>query len=260
MKRKVIISIISILLFFIMLIFWGAYVWIGQIPSFILPGPGEVGARLLEMIRSGLILEHSLITLLSILVGFLIGSVLGFLGGYLISRSRTIENIFFPYIMVIQSTPKVSLIPLFVIWFGLGLTSKMLLIILSAFFPVMVNTITGFRSVPEEYFHLMTILRATSRQNVLKMQLPLATPFLMAGLKVAMVQSVIGAIVSEWVAGGKGLGYLLVYGSTQYDSSLLISSILATSILGVVLYVILDVLESRLLHWHASKTVFTEGN
>lgn len=260
MKRKIIISILSVLLFALMLALWRTYIWIGQIPSFILPTPEEVGAQLLEMIRNGLLLKHSLITLLSILVGFLIGSLFGFLNGYIISRSRTIERILFPYVMLVQSTPKVSLIPLLVIWFGLGLTSKMLLIILSAFFPVLVNTIVGFRSVPEEYHHLMTILRASTRQNMFKMQLPLATPFLMAGFKVAMVQSVIGAIVSEWVAGEKGLGYLLVYGSTQYDSSLLISSILATSMLGVILFEIVDVLESRLLHWHASKTVFTEGN
>ncbi len=161
--------------------------------------------------------------------------------------------------MLIQATPKVSLIPLFVIWFGLGMPSKLLLIVLSAFFPVMINTILGMRSIPEDYENLMTILHASERSRVLKMKIPMATPQIMAGLKIAMVQSVIGAIVSEWMAGDQGLGYLLVYASSLYDANLLMSAILATTFLGLILYWSIELVEKRLLFWHESRVAFTEG-
>jgi NitT/TauT family transport system permease protein len=105
----------------------------------------------------------------------------------------------------------------------------------------------------------MTILGATERNRVLKMQIPMATPQIMAGLKIAMVQSVIGAIVSEWMAGDQGLGYLLVYASSLYDANLLMSAILATTFLGLVLYWSIEYAEKKLLFWHESRVAFTEG-
>jgi NitT/TauT family transport system permease protein len=123
----------------------------------------------------------------------------------------------------------------------------------------MVNTILGLRSIPEDYSNLMTVLKATERQRVLKLELPMATPLIMAGLKIAMVQSVIGAIVSEWMAGDRGLGYLLVYGSSLYDANLLMASILATTFLGLILYWSIEFVEKKLLFWHESKLAFTEG-
>jgi NitT/TauT family transport system permease protein len=238
---------------------WHLYVTIGKIPQFLLPSPGAVVGQLLLMIKDGTLVYHSGITSIGIASGFLIGSALGFVCGYLMSKSRVIEDALYPYIMVIQATPKVSLIPLIVIWFGLGLTSKLLIIVLSAFFPVMLNTIVAFRSTPADYYDLMKILNASKRQMLFKVKLPLSVPFIMAGLKVAMVQSVIGAIVSEWVSGKDGLGYLLVFGSTQYNSKLLIASIIATTILGLFFYWIIDFIEAKALFWHESKTIFEEN-
>jgi len=105
----------------------------------------------------------------------------------------------------------------------------------------------------------MTILGASERQSTFKMRLPLATPLIMAGLKIAMVQSVIGAIVSEWMAGDRGFGYLLVYGSSLYDANLLMASIIATTFLGLILYWSIELVEKKLLFWHESKLAFTEG-
>jgi NitT/TauT family transport system permease protein len=162
--------------------------------------------------------------------------------------------------MIIQATPKVALIPLFVIWFGLGPAPKLLLIVLSVFFPVMTNTIAGFRSTPRDYYDLMNILGAQARQTLFKVKLPLSLPIIMAGLKIAMVQAVIGAIVAEWVSGKDGLGYLLVYGSTLYNSRMLIASIIATTVLGVLSYGIIDFIEGRVLFWHESQNIMKEGS
>jgi NitT/TauT family transport system permease protein len=259
MTKKFFIVILSLGLLFAFIGFWKAYVVVNHIPAFILPPPEAVGQRFIGLIRDGTFLSQGWVTLYTILIGFSIGSTLGFFAGYFSARSRVFEEIISPYVMLIQATPKVSLIPLFVIWFGLGMPSKLLLIILSAFFPVMVNTILGIRSIPEDYENLMTILGATERNRVLKMQIPMATPQIMAGLKIAMVQSVIGAIVSEWMAGDQGLGYLLVYASSLYDANLLMSAILATTFLGLVLYWSIEYAEKKLLFWHESRVAFTEG-
>ena len=238
---------------------WKLYVTVKEVPTFMLPPPESIALKFFKMIIDGTLLKNGWITLYSIIIGFTLGSFLGFVAGYFSSRSKMLEDVTAPYVMLIQSTPKISLIPLFVIWFGLGITSKLLLIILSAFFPLMVNTITGFRSIPKEYYELITILRGTRKQSLFKMELPLAMPIIIAGSKVAMVQSVIGAIVSEWIAGEQGLGYLLVYGSVLYDANLLIAAILATAFLGVFLYSILNFVEQKLLFWHESRIIITEG-
>ncbi|HNR78709.1 MAG TPA: ABC transporter permease [Mesotoga infera] len=259
MNKRVLITVLSILFLFLFLGIWKGYIVLNDVPPFILPPPEAVGQRFVALIANGTFIREGWVTLYTIILGFSIGSTMGFLAGYFSARSRTFEEIISPYVMVIQATPKVSLIPLFVIWFGLGMPSKLLLIILSAFFPVMVNTILGLRSIPEDYSNLMTVLKATERQRVLKLELPMATPLIMAGLKIAMVQSVIGAIVSEWMAGDRGLGYLLVYGSSLYDANLLMASILATTFLGLILYWSIEFVEKKLLFWHESKLAFTEG-
>lgn len=259
MNKKVLTVIISILFLVLFLGFWKGYIIINEVPSFILPTPEAVGSEFVDLVMDGTFITEGWITLYTIVIGFVIGSGLGFLAGYFSARSRTFEEIISPYVLLIQATPKVSLIPLFVIWFGLGMPSKLLLIVLSAFFPVMANTIVGMRSVPQDYENLLTILKASERQRVFKLQLPMAMPMILAGLKIAMVQSVIGAIVSEWMAGESGLGYLLVYGSSLYDANLLMASILATTFLGLALYWTIEVVEKKVLFWHESKVAFTEG-
>ncbi len=259
MGKKILISALSILFLVFFLGFWKGYIIIQNVPAYILPSPETVGQKFWDLLTNGTFFRHGWVTLYTIVIGFSIGSVLGFFAGYFSARNRTFEEIVSPYVMLLQATPKISLIPLFVIWFGLGMPSKLLLIVLSAFFPVMINTILGMRSVSEDYENLMTVLGASERQRVLKMKIPLATPLIMAGLKIAMVQSVIGAIVSEWMSGENGLGYLLVFGSAMYDANLLMASILATTFLGLILYWSIEFLEKKLLFWHESKLAFTEG-
>ena len=251
---------ISLLVLLGLLLIWHLYVTLLKVPEYILPKPSGVGEQLILMLRNGTLIHHAGVTALGILAGFIIGTVLGFFSGYALSRSALLEDAFYPYIMIIQATPKVALIPLFVIWFGLGPAPKLLLIVLSVFFPVMANTIAGFRSTPRDYYDLMSILGASARQTLFKVKLPLSLPIIMAGLKIAMVQSVIGAIVAEWVSGKDGLGYLLVYGSTLYNSRMLIASIIATTVLGVLSYGIIEFIEGRVLFWHESQSIMKEGS
>lgn len=252
-------ALLSVLVLAAGVLGWQAYVVLFKVPMFLLPAPTAVAAQLALMAKDGSLAHHAGVTSLGIAAGFLLGSALGFACGYLMSKSRVVEDALMPYVMVVQATPKVSLIPLIVIWFGLGTGAKLLIIVLSAFFPVMLNTVVALRSTPADYHDLMRILNATRSQTLFRMKLPLAVPMIAAGLKVAMVQAVIGAIVAEWVSGKDGLGYLLVFGSTQFNSKLLIASILATTALGLCFYWAIDLIEARLLFWHESRTVFEEN-
>lgn len=253
MKKNFKIYLLSFLIFVLIIAVWKLYIVIGNVSDFILPTPEKVLFKLIEITRNGSLPLHAGYTSLAIVSGFVLGSLFGFLGGCLLSASKTMEKTLMPYVFLLQSTPKVAFIPLLVIWFGLGFTSKLLLIILSAFFPVLLNTLMAFKSIDPSYYELMNILKASKLQTIFRIKLPLSLPLIFAGLKVGMVQSVIGAIVSEWMSGQSGLGYLLVYGSTQFSSDLLLAAILATTFLGLLFYAVIVLIENKVLFWHRTK-------
>ena len=157
------------------------------------------------------------------------------------------------YVLFAQTAPKIALIPLFVLWFGLGWASKLILIVSMVFFPVMASVILGMQSVDRGMRDLMRVLRASRLQTFWEVELPSSLPPIFAGLKVGIVQAVIGAIVAEWISSKSGLGYLLTYASALSDTPLLVAAIIVTSSLGVLLYEVLDVVEGRLFGWHESK-------
>lgn len=240
------------------LVGWNAYVQLMRVPAYLLPGPVAVAEEMWAMVSSGLLWTHTRATLMEVAVGFALGSLLGAVVGFLLSRSPAIEDLIQPYIIFAQTVPKIGLIPLFVVWFGLGIVSKVVLIVSMVFFPVMVNTIVGLRSVPPELREMMRMLKATPLQTLLQVELPSALPLVMAGLRLSIIQAVIGAIVAEWIAGDVGLGFLLIFGSTTYNSTLLVATIIATSLLGVGCYLVVQVVERRLLSWHESASWETE--
>ena len=259
MKRNWRVYLLSIGILILIIGSWEFYIIKYDISDYMLPSPEKVLFKFIEILLDGTLLRHSFATSMAIILGFGIGSGLGFLGGNLLTKSRSVEKTIMPYVFILQSTPKVAFIPLLVIWFGLGFASKLILVVLSAFFPVMLNTLMSFKSIDPSYFELMNILKATKRQIVFKVKVPLSMPMIFAGLKVGMVQSVIGAIVSEWVSGQSGLGYLLVFGSTQFSSDLLMAGIFATTFLGLFFYGIIAVVENKVLFWHRTKQIVLEA-
>ena len=233
---------------------WQLYVTWGQVPAFVLPGPGPVWQKLVSIAKNGTLWRHTAMTVYEIAVGFGLGTALGALVGYFLAQWRALEEFLQPYILFAQTAPKIALIPLFVIWFGLGMTSKIVLIVSSVFFPVMVNTILGLRSVPAELNELLALLKASRWQRLFHIEIPSAFPLFMAGLRLAIIQATIAAIVAEWIAGDVGLGFLLVYGSTTYDAQLLLAAVVATNVVGIACYLALLALERRLLRWQADET------
>jgi NitT/TauT family transport system permease protein len=244
---------LSLLLLAVSLVAWEAIVRVAHVPAFILPPPSQVVVALYRGFASGLYLRHLQVTLLETVLGFVVGSALGFALGTAVAMNRYVEYFFYPYIVMFQSLPKVALAPLIVIWFGLGLTSKVVNAALVAFFPLLVNTMVGLRSADEDRVSLMRSLAANETQIFWMLRLPNALPFVMAGLDIAMILALIGAIVAEFVGATSGLGMLIQSMNFTMDVSGQFSVLLILSVVGLLLNRLILLVRRRVLFWDPSE-------
>ncbi len=221
--------------------------WSG-LPAFILPAPGRVGLRLLDVLRDGSLLYHTLVTLNEILLGLALGLSAAFSLGYALAKSPRLERFLSPYLVASQATPMVAIAPLLVIWLGPGMGVKVLICALIVFFPVLVNTIVGVRGVPAELHTLMRSLRASRWQTFRLLELPAALPVLLGGLRVGATLSVIGAVVGEFMGADRGLGFLVNLGRGQYDTALVFVAVGTLIALALVLYAAVLLLERLTNH------------
>ena len=228
---------------------WWSYVRLFDVPRFVLPAPSDVWWAFFALFRDGTIWPHLAHTLGIIAAGFGIGSALGFALGFVLGKSPRLERIVGPYLFFFQTAPKIALAPLFILWFGLGLTSQIVLVVSLVFFPVMAGTILGLRSVPVNFGFLGDVLNLSKRDRLMRIELPSAVPEIFAGLKVGAVQATIGAILAEWLSGAQGLGYLMVFAGTTYKAPMLFAMVLITSLLGILIYQTVAGLEKWLLSW-----------
>ena len=234
---------------------WEAVVRLFSIPAFILPAPSSIFLALYRGFASALYIDHMWITLAETLMGFVLGSALAFALGIAVALSRRVEYFLYPFIVMFQAMPKVALAPLIIVWFGLGLTSKVVNAALVAFFPLMVNTIVGLRSAEEEKVDLMRSLAANRWQVFWMLQLPNAMPYIFAGLEIAMIFALIGAIVAEFVGAQSGLGMLIQSMNFTMDVAGQFSILLILSLLGLVLNGIVNGVRRRVLFWDPSQKV-----
>ena len=244
---------ISVVLFIVLVSVWEAVVRVLQIPQFILPAPSRVAEALWRGLMSGVYVENLYYTLASTVLGFLLGSAFGFGLGTAVALSRRFEFFLYPYIVMFQSLPKIALAPLIVIWFGLGLTSKVVNAALVAFFPLLVNTIVGLKCADEERVSLMRSLAASEKQIFWMLRLPNSLPFVMAGLDVAMIFALIGAIVGEFVGAKRGLGMLIQSMNFTMDVSGQFSVLLILSVVGLLLNRCIQLIRKRVLFWDPSE-------
>ena len=231
------------------LLIWGAFTRFSDIPAFIFPSPGDVWVKTLSVIRDGSIFYHTWVTLQEVLAGLILGLSAAILTGYLLAKSRAVEQLLSPYIVASQSIPIVAIAPLLVIWLGPGILSKILTSALIVFFPVLVNTIVGLRSVPKELYDLMKSLRASPLQRISKLEIPAALPVFLGGLRIGATLAVIGAVVGEFVGADKGLGFLVNVGRGLYDTALVFVAVFTLVLLALSLYGSVVFLENRTLSW-----------
>ncbi|HEY62494.1 MAG TPA: ABC transporter permease [Anaerolineae bacterium] len=234
---------------------WYLFGVFSDFPSFILPSPIDVWNKLLQVLTDGSLLINSGITLYEVLMGMSLGVSSATVLGYFLAKSPSIERLLSPYIVASQSIPTVAIAPLLVIWFGPGLLSKILVAALIVFFPVLVNTIVGIRSVPKDLYDLLRSLRATRWQILRYLEVPAAMPVLLGGIRVGVTLAVIGAVVGEFVGSDRGLGFLINVGKGMYDTSLVFVAMFTLITMAMILYGIVTLLESRLLSWQKHPTL-----
>jgi len=228
---------------------WELVVRLGDYPPFILPSPGQVYAEFLVVSRDGTLWRHTQITLVEIFGGLALGLTAATFLGYILGKSRLTERVLLPYIVASQSIPIVALAPLLVIWFGFGSLSKILVCALTLFFPVVINTVIGIRSVERDLVDLMRSLEATRWQVFTMLEVPAALPVLLGGLKVGVTLSVIGAVVGEFVGADRGLGFLVNLARGLFDTPLMFVALFTLVAIAVILYAAVAALEGLLLSW-----------
>lgn len=228
---------------------WALVVWIGNYPAFILPDPLSVFSQLAEIAANGLLWQHSQATLIAIAGGLAMGVTTATLLGYVLAKSPLLERLVGPYIVASQSIPAVAIAPLLLIWFGSGRLSKVLICALVVFFPVLVNTIVGIRSVDAGLKMLMRSLRANRWQTFIMLEVPAALPVLLGGLKIGVTLSVIGAVIGEFLGTDQGLGFLINQAKGLFDTPLMFAALFTLAAISLSLYLIVTRLEHWLLAW-----------
>jgi NitT/TauT family transport system permease protein len=228
---------------------WALLTRQGGLPSFLLPSPADVWLSFLGKLRDGTLFLHIGVTLAEVLGGLALGLAVATLLGYALAKSPAVEKLLSPYIVASQAIPVVAIAPLLMIWFGPGILSKILICALIVFFPVLVNTVVGLRSVPDDLRDLMRSLQASRAQTLRLLEIPAALPVLFGGLRIGATLSVIGAVVGEYIGADRGLGFLVRLGDGSFDTPLVFAAVLLLVGLALGMYGFVVALERRWLGW-----------
>lgn len=246
-RRAFINSLPSIVLGILLLLGWEAAIWAFDVSAFVVPPPSSIATSLID--NAGILGGATLITAHEILVGFALATLCGILLALLIVRFRLLGQALYPIVVLFQTVPKVALAPIFILWFGYDLAPKVVLIVVIAFFPVTLGMLGGLQSVEPGLISLMRSVGAKDNDILLRVRIPNALPHLMAGMKIAITLSVIGAIVGEFAGASAGLGYTIQFASTQLDTPLVFAALIVVSVVGVAFYYAIEVLERAITPW-----------
>ncbi len=227
-----------------MIVTWYAVTTWFHVPGWLLPSPQAVIAAAYE--HRDLLPKHTAVTAVETLLGLAVALLVGVPLAIVIVWSAFLRRMVYPLVLGLQSVPKVALAPLFLVWVGYGMPSKVLIVASIAFFPIVVDTVTGLALVERDLLDMVKVLRASTLQTFLKIRIPSAMPYFFSGTKVAVTLAVIGAVVGEFVGADKGLGYLIQLANGRVDTPLLLAAVVIMSATGIVLYLIVERLEPLL--------------
>ncbi len=236
----------------LLLIFLAAWEWgprLLGIPTFIVPPASAVYTEFVRMLVVNHLMFHTGVTAAEVIAGFILGSLLGAVFGYLLGMSPTAEFALSPYILALQIAPKVAFAPLFIMWMGFTVYPKILVAILIVFFPVMVNVLTAIRGIDPDLINLARSFTASRAQIFWKIEFPSSMPPLFASLRIGATLAVVGVVVGELVGGNFGLGYLLTFGEGQANTPMVFVCILMLTLIGGIAYLAVIWLEQRVLHY-----------
>ena len=240
--------LLPLLTFVILFVVWELAVRLLDVKTIILPAPSYIFAELFGSFS--FYLPHIRITFYEAIMGFLLGTILALFGGVLMSQSRLLERMLLPLAVLANVTPIVVIAPLFMIWFGFGSYPKILISAICTFFPMLINSITGFRSVDENNYEYMRSLHASKLEIFFKLRLPNSLPYLFAAARTCMSMCVIGAVVGEMYGSTKGLGNVVSQSANYLEMDRMFSAIILLAAMGILLTNAVRLLERRLLSWH----------
>ncbi|BES85413.1 ABC transporter permease [Pectobacterium araliae] len=246
---SVIYPLISLL---VLLIIWDVSVWMFDIPDYLLPSPEAVYQALASGFRDQSLWPHITTTLGETLMGYAIGSLLAIVLGGILAESRTFERFIYPLLVALQSTPKVALGPIILVWFGFGMASKIVLVALVCFFPLFVNTVNGIRRTDAELLDACRAFSASRTYLLFHVKLPSAAGDIFAGLQIGVALALIGAVVAEFLSAQQGLGYLIASSSVNMS--------LSTMFAGVFLLALSGFIGTQIMRWLQGRVVFWQRN
>jgi NitT/TauT family transport system permease protein len=234
----------------VVVLLWAALVRIFSIPDYLLPAPQDVAARILK--EGALLWKHGVYTLQSVLIGFAASVAIGVPLAFAIVLSRSIERVTMPFLIMSQTIPKVAIAPILVVWLGFGILPKIAIVFLISFFPIVVSTVVGLKSVESDMIDLVRSMGARTPKIMLRVRGPSALPQMFAGFKIAVCLAVVGAIVGEFVGSDRGLGFLLLTSTGSLDGTLVWSALFILVAMGMALFAIVSKLERLAIPWHIS--------
>jgi NitT/TauT family transport system permease protein len=232
-----------------LLLLWEALVDLLHVPNYVVPAPSSVLGAAIHMAQSGLLIDNAAVTLIETLAGFAVALLLAAVLAVLISEFRIAEKLLYPYVVALQSMPKVAVGPLIVIWFGFGLSSKIALSALLAMFPMLVNFVQGLRAADQGRLTMMHALDASRWQTLWLVRIPYALPFFLAGVDLGAIYAMLGAIVGEFLGSSSGLGNWLLAMNMNLDISGSFALLILLALYGIVLQRVVGVLRRRMLFW-----------
>ena len=232
-------------------VIWWAVTASGLVAPYLVPSPG---ATLQTMgAKSGYLLTHTWVTTYETVLGFVVAVAIGVFAAVVMVYSQTVEKTLYPVLLFAQVIPKIAIAPLFVVWLGFGAGPKVVVAVLIAFFPVVISMVTGLKAVDPEMIELSATMGAGPLKTFAKIRFPASLPYLFSGLKVAVTLAVTGAVVGEFVGANSGLGFVILQANGNLDTPMLFAGLVIMSLIGVVLFVLVELAEQILLPWHASR-------
>lgn len=241
-----------------LLVVWEVAVRAYEVPRFLLPAPTDVVQEFSQ--DYGLIWMHLQYTLAGIVGGYVAAVVFALMISMLMIRFRVAERMIMPIFISIQTVPKIAIAPLILLWVGAGIESKVLVVAAIAFFPILINTMAGFKSIDPNLLEVFRSVDASERQVFFKLRLPYAVPYIFAGLRIATTLSVLGAIVAEWLAASNGIGYLLLSGSFNFNTARSFAAIIVLAVIGMSFFGLMSIAERRFSWRRAGGEVTSGGN
>lgn len=239
----------SILVLVAVALLWELFPRLGLVSKIILPPITEIAAAFWQMVTGPIFWNHFWVTIYEMLAGFVLGTAVGLTLGILLGVFEPVKRLTYPLVVGFQSIPKIVLAPLLITWFGYGTELKIAMAVVVSFFPVLINTLVGLGSVPDDAVRLMRSLKASRMQIFRKLSLPWAAPIMFAGIESGLTFAVIGAIVGEFVGSSEGIGFLIAAYSFQLRIDRVYALIIILAMVGSLLYFIVDRLDRRLVFW-----------